>query len=94
MNLQQLYYFKTIAQLEHYTKAAEQLNVSQSRLSHAIGDLEKELQVTLFVHQGRNVKLTRCGAFLLEYVSQSLDILDRGLEKLSDFVNPDTGSIG
>ena len=83
MNLQQLYYFKTIAQLEHYTKAAEQLNVSQSRLSHAIGDLEKELQVTLFVHQGRNVKLTRCGAFLLEYVSQSLDI-----------VNPDTGSIG
>lgn len=43
MNLQQLYYFKTIAQLEHYTKAAEQLNVSQSRLSHAIGDLEKEL---------------------------------------------------
>ena len=51
MNLQQLYYFKTIAQLEHYTKAAEQLNVSQSRLSHAIGDLEKELQVTLFVHQ-------------------------------------------
>ena len=79
MNLQQLYYFKTIAQLEHYTKAAEQLNVSQSRLSHAIGDLEKELQVTLFVHQGRNVKLTRCGAFLLEYVSQSLDILDRGL---------------
>ena len=94
MNLQQLYYFKTIAQLEHYTKAAEQLNVSQSRLSHAIGDLEKELQVTLFVHHGRNVKLTRCGAFLLEYVSQSLDILDRGLEKLSDFVNPDTGSIG
>ena len=93
MNLQQLYYFKTIAELEHYTKASEQLNVSQSRLSHAINDLEKELQVTLFVHRGRNVKLTRCGAFLLEHVTQSLDSLDRGLEKLADFVNPETGNI-
>ena len=63
MNLRQLQYFKTIAELEHYTKASEQLNVSQSRLSHAINDLEKELQVTLFVHRGRNVKLSRCGAF-------------------------------
>lgn len=93
MNLQQLYYFKTIAELEHYTKAAEQLNVSQSRLSHAITDLEKELKVTLFAHTGRNIKLTRCGAVLLDHVTQSLDILDRGIEKMSDFADPDSGSI-
>ena len=36
MNLQQLYYFKTIAELEHYTKASEKLSISQSSLSHAI----------------------------------------------------------
>ena len=29
MNLNQLYYFKTLAELEHYTKAAEKLNISQ-----------------------------------------------------------------
>ena len=63
MNLQQLYYFKTIAELEHYTKASQQLNISQSSLSHSITDLEKELGVSLFIRQGRNVKLTSCGAF-------------------------------
>lgn len=40
MNLQWLYYFNTIAELEHYTRAAEKLHVSQSNLSHAIKELE------------------------------------------------------
>jgi len=93
MNLQQLYYFRTIAEMEHYTKAATVLNVSQSRLSHAMNDLEDELQVTLFVRHGRNVKLTHSGEFLLRYVSESLNTLDTGLERLKDFVNPETGHI-
>ena len=33
MNLNQLYYFKTLAELEHYTKAAEKLNISQPTLT-------------------------------------------------------------
>jgi len=93
MNLQQLYYFKTIAELEHYTKASKELNISQSSLSHSINDLEKELKVSLFVRQGRNVKLTKCGTFFLDYVTRSLDILDEGRERLQDFVSPDTGTI-
>ena len=68
MNLQQLYYFKTIAELEHYTKASQMLNITQSSLSHSINDLEKELGVLLFIRQGRNVRLTKCGAFFLEFV--------------------------
>lgn len=43
MNLNQLYYFKTLAELEHYTKAAEKLNISQPTLSHSISSMEKEL---------------------------------------------------
>lgn len=93
MNLQQLYYFKTIADLEHYTKASQQLNISQSSLSHSITDLEKELGVSLFIRQGRNVKLTSCGAFFLDYVTRSLDILDEGRSRLSDFISPETGKI-
>ena len=34
MNLQWLYYFNTIAELEHYTRAAERLHVSQSNLRY------------------------------------------------------------
>ena len=47
MNLRQLYYFRTIAELEHYTQAAEKLYVSQSNLSHAIQEMEEELNVLL-----------------------------------------------
>ena len=43
MNLRQLQYFKTIAELEHYTRAAEKLYVSQSNLSHSMAALEEEL---------------------------------------------------
>lgn len=93
MNLQQLYYFKTIAELEHYTKASKELNISQSSLSHSITDLEKELGVSLFVRQGRNVRLTKSGAFFLDYVTRSLDVLEEGKERLQDFISADTGSI-
>jgi len=52
MNLQQIQYFKVIAELEHYTKAAEKLRISQPSLSYAMGELEKELGVPLFGKRG------------------------------------------
>jgi len=93
MTLQQLYYFCIVAELEHFTKAAEKLMVSQPSLSHAINDLESELGVHLFERQGRNVKLTKYGAIFLEYVVEALDILDHGRAKLNDFTHPDTGTV-
>ena len=45
MNLYHLRYFATLAHLEHYTKAAEILSITQPSLSHAISSLEKELGV-------------------------------------------------
>lgn len=93
MNLQQLYYFQTIAKLEHYTKASQVLNISQSSLSHSMTDLEKELGVALFIRQGRNVKLTKCGQLFLSYVTTSLETLDEGCERLKDYISADTGTI-
>ena len=61
MNLYHLRYFATLAHLEHYTKAAEILAITQPSLSHAIASLEKELGVKLFEKEGRNVALTKCG---------------------------------
>ena len=66
MNLQQLYYFKTIAELEHYTRAAEKLLISQPSLSYAMSELERELGASLFVKQGRGVVLTKFGCFYEE----------------------------
>lgn len=93
MNLRQLYYFKTIAELEHYTRAAEKLFVSQSSLSHAIQELESELNVKFFEKKGRNVELTKYGQMFLPYVQKTLDTLETGIDKLADYINPNTGTV-
>ena len=82
MNLYHLRYFVTLAHLEHYTKAAELLSITQPSLSHAISSLEKELGVKLFEKEGRNVVLTKCGQAFLEDVEKSLELLDSSVGKL------------
>lgn len=84
MNLNQLYYFKTIAELEHFRLTAEKLNVAQPSLSASMANLEAELSTTLFEKQGRNIKLTKEGKIFLEYVEKSLSILEEGIDKLKE----------
>ena len=73
MNLYHLRYFVTLAHLEHYTKAADVLAITQPSLSHAISSLEEELGVKLFEKNGRNVSLTKYGKSFLEDVEQTLN---------------------
>lgn len=87
MNLQHLYYFKTIAELEHFTRAAEVLNVGQPRLSHAMQNLERELNVKLFTQSGRNVVLSPYGQMFLPHVTKALGILDYGVNELQRAVD-------
>lgn len=72
----------TLAHLEHYTKAAEILAITQPSLSHAISSLEKELGVKLFEKDGRNIVLTKCGQTFLTDIEQSLDKLDSSVKRL------------
>ena len=87
MNLYHLRYFVTLAKLEHYTKAAEELCITQPSLSHAISLLEKELGVTLFQKEGRNIVLTKCGKIFFEMVKESLKILDDSVLELKSISN-------
>ena len=82
MNLYHLRYFVTLAHLEHYTKAAKQLSITQPSLSHAIASLEEELNVRLFEKDGRNVVLTRWGKIFLEDVEDILAHLDSSVANL------------
>lgn len=82
MNLDHLRYFVKLSELRHYTRAAEQLCISQPSLSHAISQLESELGVPLFEKSGRNTALTRYGEEFLECAQRSLGILDAGMESL------------
>lgn len=82
MNLYHIRYFVTLAHLEHYTRAAAQLNITQPNLSYAIHALETELGVTLFEKEGRNVILTKCGRDFLEDAEKSLSILDGSIHRM------------
>lgn len=93
MNLRQLYYFRSLAKLEHYTQAAADLSITQPSLSHAISELEKELGVYLFEKQGRNVRLTKYGRSFLEYVETALEVLEKGEKKMQKLSSPTHGII-
>lgn len=82
MNLDHLRYFVRLAQVGHYTRASEQLNISQPSLSHAVRQLEEELGVPLFERQGRNTQLTQFGAEFLDCAARTLATLDEGVTSL------------
>lgn len=93
MNLNHLHYFRVLAKVEHYTKAATQLSITQPSLSHAISALEKELGTFLFEKQGRNVRLTKYGKFFLTYVDKALGELERGEKKLREYTSISKGVV-
>ena len=93
MNLNQLQYFVVLARYEHYTKAAEELEISQPSLSHAMTTLEQELGTRLFQKKGRNVVLTKYGRMFREYVEEALKILDLGIRKTREMTGQTSGVI-
>lgn len=82
MNLDYLRYFVKLAEIRHYTKAAEQLCITQPSLSHAIHLLESELGVPLFEKSGRNTVLTRFGEEFLDCSKRTLATLEQGVTSL------------
>lgn len=93
MNLNHLQYFRVLAKTEHYTQAANLLNITQPSLSHAISSLEKELNCYLFEKQGRNIKLTKYGKILYDYIEKGLHEVDLGIRQIEMLTSPDHGWI-
>lgn len=88
MTLQQLTYFIVLADMLHYTKAAQKLYISQPSLSRAISELEKELNAPLFEKDGKQTALTRYGKAFLPYAQQSIDKLEEGKKKVEELLAP------
>jgi DNA-binding transcriptional LysR family regulator len=93
MNLQQLEYFKKIAETENFTTAAALLSITQPALSKAISKLEYELNVPLFYRNGRNVKLTSFGKAFLKHSTLALLQIEKGIHELQDMLNQGKGII-
>jgi DNA-binding transcriptional LysR family regulator len=93
MNLLQLEYFQTVARLEHMTKAAQELNVSQPSLSNTMARLEESLGVPLFVRQGRQIRLTSFGKQFLQRVNMAFFELEKGKREMEEMAAGDKGII-
>ena len=93
INLQSLKYFEVVARTQHFTKASQELYVSQSTLSKSIDALEKELGLPLFEKKGRNVQLTKYGVILRDYVQKSFNNIDTGIQLIRSLSGSETGSI-
>lgn len=93
MNLPQLYYFKKLAEVQHYTRAAKELYITQPTLSNSISQLERELGIPLFERENRAVKLTRYGKEFYEHITEALDALDKGVDIAHERAGSLSGSI-
>ena len=85
LNYHHLFYFWNVAREGNLTRAAQQLNVSQSALSSQIRQLQDQLGYTLFTREGRLLRLTDVGHLVLEYAegifrlgSELLDLTESG----------------
>lgn len=93
MELQQLEYFKTVAEMQHMTHAAEQLNISQPALSKSISNIEQEIGVPLFDRQGRSISLNRYGKLFLTSVDAILHEYEKAKIEIGSLVMPGYGDV-
>lgn len=93
MEWQQLTYFQTVAQMQHFTRAAEALSISQPALSRSIGRLEEELGVPLFERRGRTVSLNRYGEIFLKRVNRAMQEISDGRKEIKELIDPEHGTV-
>ena len=93
MDWHQINYFQTVAKVQHITRAAELLSISQPALSRSISRLEDELGVQLFDRKGRNIYLNRYGKMFLNRVEQSIKQIEIGKQEIWDEIHPISGTV-
>lgn len=87
MELQQLKYFLTVAQMGHMTRAAESLYISQPALSRSIKRLEEELGISLLKKNGRGIALTEYGEHFYIHVKRIFSELSQAEAERDDLLD-------
>ena len=82
MELRLLRYFLTVAKEQSFTKAAEQLHITQPTLSRQMAAFEEDLGITLFIRNGKKISLTDEGILLKRRALEILNLEERTLEEL------------
>ncbi|HTI02802.1 MAG TPA: LysR family transcriptional regulator [Acidisoma sp.] len=74
--------FAAVARLRSFTRAAAELRLSTSALSHKVSGLETRLGIRLLQRNSRSVSLTEAGAQLLQTLEPALAEIDGALDRL------------
>ncbi|MCB5889873.1 LysR family transcriptional regulator [Mediterraneibacter faecis] len=82
MELRLLRYFLTVTKEQSFTKAAEQLHITQPTLSRQMAAFEEDLGITLFIRNGKKISLTDEGILLKRRALEILNLEERTLEEL------------
>lgn len=92
-NIQDFFAFVVVARERSFTRAAAQLGMSQSGVSHAIRALEERLQVRLLTRTTRSVAPTAEGERLLAAIAPRLEEIEHEMEAVSDLSRKPAGTI-
>ncbi|MEU4669683.1 LysR substrate-binding domain-containing protein [Amycolatopsis sp. NPDC023774] len=92
-DLRQLRYFVAVAEESSYTRAAEQLLISQQSLSQQITLLERMLGVKLFDRDTRGTRLTAIGALFLPEARAVLARADEAFDRVARATRGEVGSL-
>lgn len=93
MEMRQLEYFQAVSRLQNFTRAAQELHVSQPSITNAIQKLEEELGVLLFDRSQKKVTLTPEGTAFYDRVEKILFDIRQALEEMDDFSKLNRGTI-
>ncbi len=84
MDIIQLKYFKTLAELENMSKAANELHIAQSALSRSLSNLEREFDLLFFDRIGKRILLNDSGEILLKYTNRILQEIEDAKIELNE----------
>jgi LysR family transcriptional activator of glutamate synthase operon len=93
MELRQLRYVEAVARHRHFTRAAEELHVAQSALSHQVRRLEAELGTQLFERTSRRVSTTEAGEAVAARARRVLSEVDGVREEVDELRGVTRGRI-
>jgi DNA-binding transcriptional LysR family regulator len=85
--------FSVVAQQGSFTRAAAELGMSQSALSHAIKSLEERLGVRLLSRTTRSVSTTEAGETLLRSLRPALEDIESGVDAIGALRGKATGTL-
>lgn len=86
MTLQQIHYFLTIARFGSYSRAAQELFITQPALTRSMRELEEELGITLFHRSARGIMLSKEGE---KFLYGAKDLYRQYEELKSQYEDPD-----